>query len=205
MWSSPAPAPWPPPSDSPWSLPPGLAAAPAEASQVVRAARARRPSVVAALLSLEEVPRPTLPRSASAPAHQQLAVDAAAFSRYYEGSVVGPADAPEDPVVPEPGAAPCGGPLASLALALPGRVEGLVKLLAHSLHLLLAAVCSRWACSRHSLGHDSYGRGRPASVRGGEGRSLCKGWVCGEQNILFRTPCCVLCVECLLGVPVHGD
>lgn len=152
LWSSPAPAPWPPPSDSPWSLPPGLAAAPAEASQVVRAARARRPSVVAALLSLEEVPRPTLPRSASAPAHQQLAVDAAAFSRYYEGSVVGPADAPVDPGAPEPGAAPCGGPLASLALALPGRVEGLVKLLAHSLHLLLAAVCSRWACSRHSLG-----------------------------------------------------
>lgn len=128
---------------------------------MVRAARARRPSVVAALLSLQEAPRPSLPRSASAPAHQPLAVDAAAFSRYYEGSVVGPGDVPQDLGVAEPGAAPCGGPLASLALALPGRVEGLVKLLAHSLHLLLAAVCSRWACS--------WGEGGLASVRGGGG------------------------------------
>lgn len=144
LWSSPTPAPWPPPRDSPWSLPPGLAAAPAETFHVVRAARARRPSLVAALLSLQEAPRP-LPRSASAPTHQQLTVDAAAFTRYYEGSVVGPGDVPQDPGAPEPGTAPCGGPLASLALALPGRVEGLVKLLAHSLHLLLAAVCSRWA------------------------------------------------------------
>lgn len=145
LWSSPTPAPWPPPQDSPWSLPVGLSAAPSETAQTVRAAQARRPSVVAALLSLQEAPnRPSLPRSASAPAHQPLTVDASAFSRYYEGSVVCPRSSPEDLGAAESMAGPCGGPLSSLALALPCRLEGLVKLLAQSLHLLLAAVCSRW-------------------------------------------------------------
>ncbi|KAK8401330.1 hypothetical protein O3P69_002827 [Scylla paramamosain] len=146
LWSSPTPAPWPPPQDSPWSLPVGLTAAPSEAAQAVRAAQARRPSVVAALLSLQEAPnRPSLPRSASAPADRPLSVDASAFSRYYEDSVVCPRGMADDPAAPEPVASPCGGPLSSLALVLPGRLEGLVKLLAHSLHLLLAAVCSRKA------------------------------------------------------------
>ena len=149
LWSSPTPAPWPPPQDSPWSLPVGLSAAPSQTAQAVRAAQARRSSVVAALLSLQEAPsRPSMPRSASAPApapaHNPLTVDASAFSRYYEDSVVCPRNVSDEPGVPEPVGGPCGGPLSSLALVLPGRLEGLVKLLAHSLHLLLAAVCSRW-------------------------------------------------------------
>lgn len=131
---------------------------------------------MAALLSLQEAPRP-LPRSASAPAHQPLTVDAAAFTRYYEGSVVGPGDVPQDPGASEPGAAPCGGPLASLALALPGRVEGLVKLLAHSLHLLLAAVCSRWAVLR--------GEGRHTSVTGGRGPG--RGGIWKEQHLFVHS------------------
>lgn len=75
-------------------------------------------------------------------------IDTAAFERYYEGSLLG-ANCP--PSLPTRSSRPpaeeqgvCGGlgPL-SLALALPGKLEGLLKLLAQSLHLVLAGFCSR--------------------------------------------------------------
>ena len=76
-------------------------------------------------------------------------IDRAAFERYYEGSLLGdncppslPTRSSNRPPVEEQGV--CGGlgPL-SLALALPGKLEGLLKLLAQSLHLVLAGFCSR--------------------------------------------------------------
>ncbi|KAF2358091.1 MOB kinase activator family [Trinorchestia longiramus] len=78
-------------------------------------------------------------------------VDRSAFERYYEGSVlghhcaapaVGPQHTNEDPQ--QQGVCGALGPL-SLALALPGKLEGLLKLLAQSLHLVLAGFCSRKA------------------------------------------------------------
>ncbi|XP_018027356.1 MOB kinase activator-like 2 isoform X1 [Hyalella azteca] len=82
----------------------------------------------------------------SSVAQNNICVDRSAFERYYEGSVLGhqcslPPTAGED----QPQGV-CGGlgPL-SLALALPGKLEGLLKLLAQSLHLVLAGFCSRKA------------------------------------------------------------
>lgn len=137
-------------------------------STMVRSARARRPSVVAALLSLpqchsyqlHDLPQcHNLPRSASAPPVRSThSIDAGAFYRYYDGSVLGPGATCCPQAAPsgsnsagggdgDSGGRMCGGlvggPLSSLAVAVPTKLEGLLKLFAHSLHLVLAAMCTR--------------------------------------------------------------
>ena len=88
----------------------------------------------------------------------KLGIDPVAFERYYEGSLLGdhcctPLAGPSRGTASNPQRSSegvCGGlgPL-SLALALPGKLEGLLKLLAQSLHLVLAGFCSR--CVNSSL------------------------------------------------------
>ncbi|XP_064112044.1 MOB kinase activator-like 2 isoform X2 [Macrobrachium nipponense] len=191
QWSNPAgnnPSAWPHPpcDDSPWSLPLEMAGVgwgdgmpgsptPSDTAVLVKAARARRPSVVAALLTVHGHP-PNLSRSMSTPAdqHHQISrhndhhphyttVDAGAFYKYYEGTVLGasPTLDQASASVDEGGISGTsgdtshnnsnvcgglvGGPLSSLAVAVPSKLEGLLKLFAQSLHLVLAAMCSRKA------------------------------------------------------------
>lgn len=87
-------------------------------------------------------------KAAAKLAAKAASIDRRAFERYYEGSVLGPHASP--PLGPQQASEDnqqgvCGGlgPL-SLALALPGKLEGLLKLLAQSLHLVLAGFCSRF-------------------------------------------------------------
>ncbi|CAL4079331.1 unnamed protein product, partial [Meganyctiphanes norvegica] len=128
-------------------------------SALVRAARMRRSSVVAALLQEHRCTGPQH-RHTPLPVGKEGVVDASAFYRYYEdGSVLGPGSGSR--TVPGAGIGGgssnssnnnvgdsdvCGGAgLSSLALAVPVKLEGLLKLFAQSLHLVLAAMCTRKA------------------------------------------------------------
>lgn len=99
--------------------------------------------MVAALLAPDLPLCHSAPRPVTAPPRP---LDTSAFRRYYEDSVVGGGG----------GSVGVGGGvgvgsegrceglgLGCLALARPTKLEGLVKLFAQSLHLVLAAMCSR--------------------------------------------------------------
>ncbi|XP_063585171.1 uncharacterized protein LOC134762562 [Penaeus indicus] len=184
MWANPGSQPWPAlsmdetpwslphhlggddagagPEESPWSLPHHLSAGgmlrPQDTTTavVVRAARARRPSVLAALLSLES-PAPGLSLTpilgayaTDPPAAPSLTLTAPSsfFSGYYED------DLPPAPGPAKVGGNGCegevcgdleGGGVSAMVLAVPTKLEALVKFLAQSLHLVLTTVCSRKA------------------------------------------------------------
>ncbi|XP_071544707.1 uncharacterized protein [Panulirus ornatus] len=163
-WANPGTTPWPAADDAPWSLPVEMTGVgrgrlphtptPSDTATLVRAARARRPSVIAALLTLHDIPQchQNHPRTVSAPPERAHSIDAGAFFRYYEGSVLGPGAAhctQPAPGVNDSSGNMCGGlvggPLSSFAVAVPTKLEGLLKLFAQSLHLVLAAMCTRKA------------------------------------------------------------
>ena len=104
--------------------------------------------------------QPSMVRSISAAADAGHSIDTAAFYRYYEDSVLSsPSIFSQDNQrlhqEDNSGGRVCGnlvgGPLTSLALALPSKLEGLLKLFAQSLHLVLAAMCTRFVTAYLNL------------------------------------------------------
>ena len=136
---------------------------------LVKYAKEKRLSAMAALLnqkslhvngvpmirSISEISEPpnlshSIIQSVSASPDMAFCIDTSAFYRYYEGSVItSSSPMPDRTTNPEDNchSRVCGslegGPLTSLALALPTKLEGLLKLFAHSLHIVLAAMCTR--------------------------------------------------------------
>ncbi|KAK8727631.1 hypothetical protein OTU49_009660 [Cherax quadricarinatus] len=160
VWANPGTIPWHTAHDAPWSLPadttgvgwPYHTPTPSDTALVVKSTRARRPSLVANLLKLQDIPKcHNIPRSASAPPTHAHTIDAGAFYRYYEGSVLGPSVTHVPPTAAAAHGSDnmcgglVGGPLSSLVVAVPTKLEGFLKLFAHSLHLVLTAMCSRKA------------------------------------------------------------
>lgn len=147
VWASPGGPWWGSGPDSPWSLPPGWGNHSPVSSPVAslsRTARGRRPSVVAALLAPDLPLCHSAPRPVTAPPRP---LDTSAFRRYYEDSVVGGGGGNVGVGVGVGNEGRCEGlGLGCLALARPTKLEGLVKLFAQSLHLVLAAMCSRSVC-----------------------------------------------------------